>query len=121
MSLDRELQKGSTAMLVLSLLSSSPMHGYQMVKEPESRSKGTLTFKEGTLYPILHTLEKEGLIVAQWESDGGRERKVYQLSDQGQGELRRRTAEWEAFRSAVDGVVQGGASFTNYVRNSCDM
>lgn len=108
MPVDRELLKGSTATLVLSVLSRSPMHGYQMVKELESLSRGVLTFKEGTLYPTLHTLEQEGFIAANWDSSGGRERKVYQLTEQGGGELRRRVAEWKEFRSAVDTVVTGG-------------
>lgn len=107
-SVDRELLKGSTATLVLSVLSRAPMHGYQMVKELEQLSAGVLTFKEGTLYPILHGLERDGLIVAAWEAEGGRERKVYHLSEQGRGELRRRAQQWEQFRAAVDVVVRGG-------------
>lgn len=108
LAIDRELQKGSTTTLVLSVLSGAPMHGYQMVKELERRSKGLLTFKEGTLYPVLHTLERDGLIVATWEADGGRERKVYQLTEQGRGELCRRATEWQEFRAAVDAVMGGG-------------
>jgi PadR family transcriptional regulator PadR len=104
----RELLKGSMPTLVLSVLSRAPMHGYQMVKELQHLSTGVLTFKEGTLYPILHTMEGDGLITAHWESDGGRERKVYHLTDQGRGELRRRVAEWTEFRSAIDTVLQGG-------------
>lgn len=108
-AVDRELMKGSTVTLVLSVLSRAPSHGYQMVKEMERLSKGVLTLKEGTLYPILHALEADGLIQSQWESGGGgRERKVYRLTDKGRGELERRTREWETFRTAVDAVVQGG-------------
>lgn len=111
---DRELMKGSTATLVLSVLSRSSAHGYQMVKELERLSKGVLTFKEGTLYPILHSLEQEGFITATWERGDGRERKVYRLTDSGMAELRRRVAQWQEFRTAVDDVVQGGVpSFAN--------
>jgi PadR family transcriptional regulator, regulatory protein PadR len=105
---DRELLKGSTATLVLSVLSRGPAHGYQMVKELERLSKGVLTFKEGTLYPILHNLEGDGLIAATWERGDGRERKVYCLTDSGRTELQRRVTQWEEFRTAVDHVVQGG-------------
>lgn len=108
MAIDRELLKGSTPTLVLAALSRAPMHGYQMVKELEQRSSGVLTLKEGTLYPILHSLERDGLISAEWESSGGRERKVYHLTDAGRGELQRRVAEWETFRSTVDKVITGG-------------
>lgn len=108
-AVDRELLKGSTVTLVLSVLSRAPMHGYQMVKEMDRLSRGVLTLKEGTLYPILHALDRDGLIQAQWEAgSGGRERKVYQLTDEGRGELERRAREWEEFRTAVDAVVQGG-------------
>lgn len=108
-AVDRELLKGSTVTLVLSVLSRAPSHGYQMVKEMERLSRGVLTLKEGTLYPILHGLEANGLIRAEWETGGGgRERKVYRITDQGRGELERRSREWEEFRSAVDAVVQGG-------------
>jgi PadR family transcriptional regulator PadR len=108
MPVDRELMKGSTATLILSLLNRCPMHGYQIVKELEQLSKGVLTLKEGTLYPVLHTLERDGLVTAEWRVEGGRERKVYSLTEDGRAELRRRMAEWEAFRTAVDSVVQGG-------------
>lgn len=106
MTINRELLKGSTATLVLSILSREAMHGYQMARELERISAGVLTFKEGTLYPILHTLEAEGLIAAEWQAERGRERKVYRLTDSGQGELRRRVAEWESFRGAVDQVIR---------------
>lgn len=108
-AVDRELLKGSTVTLILSVLNRSSTHGYQMVKEMERLSKGVLTLKEGTLYPILHALERDRLIQAEWESGtGGRERKVYRLTEEGRGELERRTREWEEFRTAVDSVVQGG-------------
>lgn len=67
-----------------------------------------LRFKEGTLYPILHTLEKEGLVSARWESDGARERKVYALTPAGQDEWERRAQEWALFKTAVESVVKGG-------------
>lgn len=111
---ERELMKGSTPTLVLSVLARTSAHGYQMAKELERLSKGVLTLKEGTLYPILHGLEQEGLITATWERGDGRERKVYSLTDSGKAELQLRVARWQEFRTAVDDVVQGGVpSFAN--------
>lgn len=108
-AIDRELLKGSTVTLILSILGRTPTHGYQLVKEMERLSKGVLTLKEGTLYPTLHAMERDGFIVADWsKGTGGRERKVYQITEEGRGELARRAQEWEEFRSAVDAVVQGG-------------
>jgi PadR family transcriptional regulator PadR len=106
--ISRELQKGSTPTLVLAVLARAPMHGYQLIKELERTSGGVLRFKEGTLYPILHGLERDGLVEAHWESDGARERKVYTLSPAGQAEFERRTQEWDRFRVAVENVVKGG-------------
>ena len=105
---DRELLKGSTATLVLSVLNREPAHGYQMVRQLEHQSKGVLTFKEGTLYPILHSLEQEGLVRAVWERSDGRDRKVYYVTDPGRADLQRRVAQWQEFRTAVDDVVLGG-------------
>lgn len=58
MKVSKELLKGSTATLILSLLNEKPMYGYEMIKELESKSEGIFSFKEGTIYPILHTLEE---------------------------------------------------------------
>ena len=54
MPLNKEMLKGSTVVLVLSILEREPMYGYQMIKEIEKESEGIFSFKEGTLYPILH-------------------------------------------------------------------
>lgn len=105
--MDREILKSSTITLVLAVLSRGPQHGYQMVRELERLSAGVLTLKEGTLYPLLHALERDGFIASRWEAEGGRERKVYHLTEEGQSELCRRTAEWTKFRTAVDKVLGG--------------
>ena len=63
MAVDKELLKGSTTMLILRLLETGDMYGYQMVRELELRSEGIFTLKEGTLYPILHTLENNGTMI----------------------------------------------------------
>lgn len=79
--------------LILSSLRAGPKHGYQLALDIEERSRGRFTFKHGTLYPILHKLEKEGLIVGAWSDEGQRgKRKRYQLTGTGEGyldELRR--------------------------------
>lgn len=65
--LNRELVKGSTVILVLTLLNERPMYGYELVKEMGSRSGNELQMKEGTLYPSLHKLERQGYISSYWE------------------------------------------------------
>ena len=65
MNYDRELLKGNTDSLLLSLLCQQPMYGYQIIKELGQRSQGYFNFKEGTLYPALHRLEEAGLVIAK--------------------------------------------------------
>jgi PadR family transcriptional regulator PadR len=75
-------------MLVLGSLAAGPKHGYQVALDVEERSGGWFVLQHGTLYPILHRLEAEGLIEGEWSgAEGGRRRKVYGLTRRGRGEL----------------------------------
>ncbi|NMM52088.1 PadR family transcriptional regulator [Paenibacillus aquistagni] len=108
MSINKELMKGSTTILILNLLERKPMYGYEMAKEMERLSNGLFLFKEGTLYPILHALESEGSIEAYWEMKDGRKRKYYKLLDRGRQKLQEKKQEWRLFRSTVDHVLGEG-------------
>jgi DNA-binding PadR family transcriptional regulator len=102
----RELLKGSTEGLLLSLVSEQPMYGYQIIKVLERRSRGYFKFKEGTLYPALHRLEKDKLIVSQWERlPSGQERRYYHITDKGRRVLSTKMAEWQGFSKAVNLVL----------------
>lgn len=106
MKINKELLKGSTTILILNLLETSPMYGYEMIKKIELKSSGVFTFKEGTLYPILHTLEAEEMIESYWgEGEGNRKRKYYQITKKGKASLKEKKEEWDTFRSAVDKVL----------------
>lgn len=108
MKISKEMLKGSTVTLLLSLLNREPMYGYQMTKEIEKKSSGVFTFKEGTLYPILHSLEADGMIESYWWGDKGtRQRKYYQITSAGKSLLKEKEQEWITFRSAVDRVITG--------------
>lgn len=108
MKINKELLKGSTSTLILSLLNSRAMYGYEIIKVMEIKSNGIFSFKEGTLYPILHSLEADGLIEAYWsEGDGGRKRKYYKLTDKGRLFMEEKKEEWSTFKSAVDEVLWG--------------
>ncbi|WP_028609533.1 PadR family transcriptional regulator [Paenibacillus harenae] len=110
MKINKELMKGSTVILVLTLLDRKEMYGYEMTKEIERSSSGVFTFKEGTLYPILHTLEVEQLVESYWNEEGGRKRKYYRITKQGRGQLEEKKREWTLFRTMVDRVLgEGGA------------
>ena len=76
-----DLLRGSTDSLLLALVGESPKYGYSIIKEIEKRHwRGEIRFKEGTLYPALHRLEKDGLIKGEWVSVKGMERRYYSLN-----------------------------------------
>lgn len=74
-------------LLVLSTLREGARHGYQIALDVEAESNGLFRFRYGTLYPILHRLEEDGLIRGSWSADGGRRRKVYRLTAAGERHL----------------------------------
>lgn len=103
----RELLKGSTETLLLSLLRNQPMYGYQIIKELEKRSRGYFKFKEGTLYPALHRLEASGLVRGNWERlQNGQERRYYHLTEKGLHLLEEKIAEWQGFSAAMSLITQ---------------
>jgi len=107
----KELLKGSTETLLLSLLAEEPRYGYQLVKEMERRSSGYFRFKEGTLYPALHRLEKAGLLVGRWQaSPSGQQRRYYYITPKGRRALAQMLEEWRSFSRAVNLVMEPGAS-----------
>jgi len=108
MRINKELVKGSTVILILTLLDRKPMYGYQLIKEIEEHSGGVFSLKEGTLYPILHSLESKGLVESYWSGEeGARRRKYYRIMDQGRLLLKEKKEEWGVFRTAVDRVLRG--------------
>jgi PadR family transcriptional regulator, regulatory protein PadR len=107
MEAKRDLLKGSSNSLLLSLLDGKTMYGYQIVKELEARSQGYFKFKEGTLYPALHRLEKSGLISSQWELlANGRQRRNYNITAKGRATLAQEKTQWLDFFNAVSLVLQ---------------
>lgn len=108
MKINKELMKGSTVILILKLLDSKDLYGYEMTKLIEQKSEGLFTLKEGTLYPILHTLEMERLVVAYWNEEGGRKRKYYRITDDGRRQLGEKEREWSLFSSTVSRIIGEG-------------
>ena len=107
MAQGRELVKGSTDSLLLYLISQQPMYGYQIIKELEKKSQGYFKFKEGTLYPALHRLERSGLVLGKWQMQpGGRQRRYYHITDKGQLTLAEKRDQWRDFLAAMDMVLQ---------------
>jgi PadR family transcriptional regulator, regulatory protein PadR len=102
--------KGSLPLLILHILSKSRLHGYQIARQIEDQSEGVLTFKEGTLYPTLHSLENQGLVSSYAQQENGRTRRYYEITKAGHDALANQTREWQRFAGAVNLILNGGAS-----------
>jgi DNA-binding PadR family transcriptional regulator len=83
------------------------MYGYQIIKELEEKSQGYFKYKEGTLYPALHRLEKANLLVGKWEAtSGGRQRRYYHITEKGSRILTERRVQWLDFLSAMNMIIK---------------
>lgn len=94
-------------LLVLSALRSGPRHGYQIALDVEEDSNGLFRFRHGTLYPILHRLEEEGLIKGSWSTDGGRRKKVYSITGTGRRHLSGQTGRVQEIVSSLMRLLRG--------------
>jgi DNA-binding PadR family transcriptional regulator len=92
-------------MLLLATLQPGPAHGYAVIASLREGSDGAFDLPEGTVYPALHKLERQGLVASRWTSAAGRRRRVYQLTAAGQAALAARRQEWGAFSSSVQAVL----------------
>lgn len=103
----RELIKTNIDSLLLSLIEKQPMYGYQIIKELEGKSQGYFKFKEGTLYPALHRLEKAGAVEGKWQSlPSGQQRKYYYITEKGKAALEEKLSNWNDFLTAMNQVIQ---------------
>src|SRR5437867_2407135 len=94
-AMDTELLKGTLSLLILSLLSRKPMYGYEIAATVHRDTDGTFTWREGSLYPNLHKLQADGLIVGEWEEkETGRKRRYYHLTKKGRAALKEKVQSW---------------------------
>ena len=106
MTTDSELLRGNVPTLVLSALAAGPQHGYAIAQGINKRTNNSLKFKQGTLYPVLHTLERDGLVSGEWQHEAGeRPRLVYAITEAGRAELARRVESWKTFARAMDTMI----------------
>ena len=104
--MDSKLIAGTVEMLILDVLSRGPGYGYQISQTVGSRSQGYFELKEGSLYPALHRLERQGMLEAYWvESEAGRRRKYYKLTPAGKKAVAGKREEWDRFAAGVAGVL----------------
>jgi PadR family transcriptional regulator PadR len=99
---------GVPELAVLRILHDGPLHGYAIVQSIAQRTGGSLEFGEGSIYPVLHKLEQEGLLISRREAVRGRERVVYRLSKHGGKQLEKNVARWQGVVQSVQALFEGG-------------
>jgi DNA-binding PadR family transcriptional regulator len=93
--ISRELVAASSKPLVLSVLADGESYGYEIIQKVRELSDEEIEWTDGMMYPVLHRLEREGLILSEWkDSDNGRERKYYRLSSNGRKALEAERRQW---------------------------
>ena len=108
MKFDKSLLSGSTQLLVLSIVAQEDAYGYEIITKLAEKSEHAFEMKEGTLYPVLHSLEKDGYLTAyEQETSGGRKRRYYHVTDKGRKELAAQKEQGKAFAGSVDLVLGG--------------
>jgi PadR family transcriptional regulator PadR len=99
---------GVPEMLMLSLLSRRPMYGYQLIQAIRQATNGTLEFGEGSVYPVLHRLEADGMLASKRDTVAGRSRVIYRVTGRGSKQLACSVTTWQQIVQAVSHALQGG-------------
>lgn len=100
-----DLLRGSLDLMVLSLLGHGSTYGYDLQQRIRAASQELINVQAGTLYPLLHRLEADGLIRSRWEDSSGRKRKWYELTAAGRRRLKQQTLEWERYVACIQQVL----------------
>ena len=104
---NRELLQGTLDMLVLKSLQLGPMHGWGITTRIELGSNNVLGLNQGSLYPALYRLEKQGFITSSWDvSENNRRARFYALTPAGRRRLTAARAQWERLSGAVNLVLE---------------
>lgn len=101
----RDLLRGSLDLMVLSVLSDGPKYGYLIQKQIREASGERVPLPAGTLYPILHRLEEDKLVRAEWNDESGRRRKWYRLTSAGQNRLKQQAREWHEYAECIQRLL----------------
>ena len=90
--------------LILATIAEGPAHGYAILQRLKQRSGGTFELADGTVYPAVHRLERDGLLTSAWVVESGRRRRVYRITKAGRSVLQVRRREWRVFSNAMEAV-----------------
>ena len=102
--LKKQTLDGHVETLLLSILLQRPSYGYRIVQELNELAPNVLQMGEGTVYPVLHRMEKRGLLTARWKTERGRPRKYYHVSRGGKRQFATARQQWTALQELMDTV-----------------
>jgi PadR family transcriptional regulator, regulatory protein PadR len=105
MAVDRDLVRGSLDLMILAVLMDGPAYGYSIQKRLRAASGNLVRLQAGTLYPLLHRLEDNGLIASRWDATTGRDRKWYAMTKKGKRRLQHRAAVWHQYMECIHRVL----------------
>lgn len=105
MGIDKNLVQGSMALMLLRLLETKDMYGYEMISVLREKSENVFELKAGTLYPLLHSLVSKGYVISYEDGSSGKTRKYYQLTPAGKKHVKAKKEEWNAYQKAVANVL----------------
>ena len=101
------VKRGSSEIAVLAILADEKLHGYEISRRIAEQSEGALHFSLASLYPLLYSLEKRGLVKGLWETaPSGRRRRCYSLTSAGKKQLQPLRKEWAQFFLALNRVAR---------------
>jgi len=109
MRLSKDLVAASATPMVLAVLASGEDYGYSILRRITEASGGRIEWSEGLLYPLLHRLERQGLVSARWGEAGGRRRKYYALTRDGRRELEGQASQWSVVVDTLAGLLPSTA------------
>ena len=105
MSINKDLVAASSTPLVLAILAVGDSYGYAILQRVRDLSGGALEWTDGMLYPVLHRLERAGLVESRWEkAETGRRRKYYRITEEGREQLTEERRQWQAVDEALERI-----------------
>jgi PadR family transcriptional regulator PadR len=102
------MPSGQIDLLLLSIVAQRPAHGYAIISDLRVLSGGAFDLPEGSIYPALYRLERQGLIASREQRVDGRRRRIYRLTRSGRAALHERSAAWREQMRNMESVLRGG-------------
>lgn len=101
--------KGNMSLILLSSLVEGEKYGYEITKTVYNLTNGTIQLKEGSLYPALHKLEKQGMVEGYWvqQEHGKPDRKYYRITDDGHKAVHQEKEKWKLYMDIMGRVIYG--------------